>query len=205
MALVSFVIARRFESTHASKNLQTFMQSSLYKRHNGANLTHLDPKRNIIRLFHFPSRPPSNRLTSVLRLPHLCVFPGESLFVRCVRDFPRPAVAGVNSLGVLHVKGSLGVALVEPRPLAIDCSALGAEKRKDSGSGLLTVRLPPSAEEERGSITHHGEQHIGARTHTHTRTLNAVGKLLLPPPPPPPRSPSHSHLHSEERVSPRAF
>lgn len=106
----------------------------------------------------------SPRLPNLASKPCLRVSQRVTL-VQCVRDFPHPAVAGVNSLDVLHVKGSLGVALVEPRPLAIDCSEL----EKDSSSGLLTVRLPPSAEEERGSITHHGERHIDTHAHTHTQ------------------------------------
>lgn len=52
---------------------------------------------------------------------HDCVSPRESLCAVCATS---PAVAGVNSLDVLHVKGSLGVALVELRPLGIDCSVL---------------------------------------------------------------------------------
>lgn len=74
----------------------------------------------------------------------------ESHFVQCVRDFPR---CGRSEL-IRRItrqrqprRGSRGAAAIRHR---LQCVG------KDSSSGLLTVRLPPSAEEDRGSITHHG-------------------------------------------------
>lgn len=73
----------------------------------------------------------------------------ESHFVQCVRDFPR---CGRSEL-IRRItrqrqprRGSRGAAAIRHR---LQCVG------KDSSSGLLTVRLPPSAEEDRGSITHH--------------------------------------------------
>lgn len=62
---------------------------------------------------------------------------------------------------------------------------------KDSSSGLLAVRLPPSAE-DCGSITHHRAAHRHWHTRARTQplhTLNAVGKLLKPPHPTAPPHP----------------
>lgn len=80
-------------------------------------------------------------------------------------------------------RGSRGAAAISHRSPAC---------RKDSSSGLLTVRLPPSAEEDCGSITHHRAAHRHRHTHARTQplhTLNAVGKLLKPPQHTPPTPP----------------
>lgn len=60
-----------------------------------------------------PPTPPQNMTVCVSQRVTLCSVCATA-----------PAVAGVNSLDVLHVKGSLGAALVELRPLRIDCSVL---------------------------------------------------------------------------------
>lgn len=96
-------------------------------------------------------------------------------------------------------RGSCGAAAISHRLQRVG----GREKKRQ---WFRVTHSPPPAERRGGARLNNSSRGAAhRRSHTHTRTLNAVGKLLLPPPPPPPRSPSHSHLHSEERVSPRAF
>lgn len=188
--------SRQVASTPPARTSRRLCNHSSKKKHNGANLTHLDPQRSLlscnepVAVFYlrrallfsflfFSGQPPSSCFTSVLSqaffsvsffffclptswcpLPppppshptpkHDCVCLPESHFVQCVRDFPR---CGRSEL-IRRItrqrqprRGSRGAAAIRHR---LQCVG------KDSSSGLLTVRLSPSAEEVRGSITHHG-------------------------------------------------
>lgn len=185
--------SRRVASTPPARTSRRLCNHSSKKKnkHNGANLTHLDPERSLLscnepvavfylrrallfcfyvvffwstsfKLLHL--RPPSGIFFSFFFFSssHLMVSTAvppppqnmtvclpESHFVQCVRDFPR---CGRSEL-IRRItrqrqprRGSRGAAAIRHR---LQCVG------KDSSSGLLTVRLPPSAEEDRGSITHH--------------------------------------------------